>query len=157
MDSEPRNIHDSLSYHIHVTANQLRNNFNEFLKPYDIYTEQFGILCSLNQYGTSTVSQLAEYSYKDKTTVSRLVDSLIKKEFVSRETSPTDRRSYLISLTTKGQTLYDEIGVCLQVFEQKKNESVSVEERAVTIRVLTRLREMDMTETIRQLQKENVC
>ncbi|HHH20187.1 MAG TPA: MarR family transcriptional regulator [Campylobacterales bacterium] len=157
MSSEKIDKHNSLGYHIHVTANQMRNNFNAFLQPYNIYTEQFALLCSLNEYGTSTVSQLAEYNYKDKTTISRLVDSLIKKEFITREPSPTDRRSYLISLTDKGQALYDEIGLCLEVYERKKEESVTPEEKAIAIKVLTHLREMDMSETIQQLQKENAC
>lgn len=157
MPSEPINKDESLGYHIHVTANQMRNNFNEFLKPYNIYTEQFALLCSLNEYGTSTVSQLAEYNYKDKTTVSRLVDSLIKKEFISREPSPTDRRSYLISITQKGQELYDEVGVCLKIYEEQKEESISPEEKAITIKVLTHLREMDMSKTIAQLRKDDAC
>lgn len=157
MSSEKIDKHNSLGYHIHVTANQMRNNFNEFLKPYNIYTEQFALLCSLNEFGISTVSQLAEYNYKDKTTISRLVDSLIKKEFISREPSPTDRRSYLISLTPKGQALYDEIGLCLEIFEQKKNELVTDSEKKIVIDVLTRLREFDMSNIIQQLQKENAC
>lgn len=157
MPSNPINKDESLGYHIHVTANQMRNNFNEFLKPYNIYTEQFALLCSLNEYGTSTVSQLAEYNYKDKTTVSRLVDSLIKKAFISREPSPTDRRSYLISLTPKGQELYDEVGVCLKIYETQKEESISPEEKAITIKVLTHLREMDMSKIIAQLRKDDAC
>ncbi|MCH9741557.1 MAG: MarR family transcriptional regulator [Epsilonproteobacteria bacterium] len=157
MSSTEKNKEDSLGYQIHVTGNQMRNNFNEFLKPYNIYTEQFALLCSLNEYGTSTVSQLAEYNYKDKTTISRLVDSLIKKEFILREPSPTDRRSYLISLTAKGEALYGEIGLCLEIYERKKEESVTPEEKAITIKVLTHLREMDMSQTIKQLQKDNAC
>ena len=157
MSSKENNKEESLGYHVHVTGNQMRNNFNEFLKPYNIYTEQFAMLCSLNEYGTSTVSQLAQYNYKDKTTVSRLLDSLIKKEFILREPSPTDRRSYLISLTAKGQELYDEVGLCLKIYEAEKEQSISPEEKAITIKVLTHLREMDMSKTIEQLRKDKAC
>lgn len=148
---------DSLGYQVHVTANKMRNNFNEFLKPYNIYTEQFSILCSLNEYGTSTISQLAEYNFKDKPSTSRVIDSLLKKEFIIREPSPTDRRSSLISLSQKGQSLYDEIGLCLQIIEEKCHEQISDEEQAITIKVLTQLREMDITQTIQKLQKDNAC
>ncbi|CAA6823734.1 MAG: Unknown protein [uncultured Sulfurovum sp.] len=155
MSSEEKE--NSLGYQVYVTANQLRNNLNNFLKPYNIYVEQYGVLCSLNEHGTNTLSQLAEYNFKDKTSISRLVDSLLKKEFVNRENSPTDRRSYLISLTPKGQKLYDEIGVCFKLYEKQQNESVIKEERETTIKVLTHLREMDVSRTIKQLQKDNIC
>lgn len=157
MSSQKVDEHDALGYQIHITANQLRNNFNEFLKPYNIYTEQYGILCSLNQHGVSTLSQVATYNFKDKATISRLVDSLLKKEFVNREHSPTDRRSYNISLTPKGQALYDEIGLCLKTYKAHQDQSVTAEEKAITIKVLTYLREMDVSKTIKQLQKDNAC
>ena len=157
MSSEENDKENSLGYQIHVTANKMRNNFNEFLKPYNIYTEQFSVLCSLNEYGTSTISQLAEYNFKDKPSTSRVVDSLLKKEFILRDPSPTDRRSSLISLSKKGQSLHDEIGLCLQIIEEKCHKEVSEEEKEITIKVLTRLRDMDISGTIKQLQKDNAC
>ncbi|CAA6815529.1 MAG: Unknown protein [uncultured Sulfurovum sp.] len=68
MSSEENNKEESLDYHVHVTGNQMRNNFNEFLKPYNIYTEQFAMLCSLNEYGTSTSSLFPLIIFKPQKT-----------------------------------------------------------------------------------------
>jgi DNA-binding MarR family transcriptional regulator len=67
----------------------------------DITPEQWVILSKLE---TATMSQadLASESFKDKHTVSRIIDLLQKKGFVKRTQDPEDGRRYLISLTEAG-------------------------------------------------------
>lgn len=45
----------------------------------------------------------------DTSTTSRTVDSLVKKEYVQRISASTDRRSIEISLTNKGNKLFEDI------------------------------------------------
>ncbi len=58
----------------------------------------------LNQLEKSAMSQvdLAAESFKDKHTVSRILDLLQKKGFLSRTQDPDDGRRYLITLTDLG-------------------------------------------------------
>ena len=58
----------------------------------------------LNQLEKSAMSQvdLAAESFKDKHTVSRILDLLQKKGFLSRTQDPEDGRRYLITLTDLG-------------------------------------------------------
>lgn len=67
----------------------------------NITPEQWVILSKLEK-GKISQSELANESFKDKHTVSRIIDLLAKKEFVTREQDLEDGRKYLISLTPKG-------------------------------------------------------
>lgn len=68
----------------------------------DITPEQWVILSQLEKRTLSQV-ELASQSFKDKHTVSRIIDLLQKKGFVSRRQDPDDGRRYLISLTDLGR------------------------------------------------------
>ncbi|MCH9813564.1 MAG: MarR family transcriptional regulator [Epsilonproteobacteria bacterium] len=147
----------ALGYQIHITANLMRNNFNDFLKPYDIYTEQYGVLCVLNDQDNLTLSQIAELIYKDKPTVTRLIDSLEKRGFINKSPSPTDRRASLVTMTQKGQNLYDEIGACLKIAKMNIEQRIDQHEREVALKVLAQLREMNISEEVKRLQKDKEC
>ncbi|WP_028612338.1 MarR family winged helix-turn-helix transcriptional regulator [Paenibacillus harenae] len=51
---------------------------------------------------TLTVSELAEKLQLERSSVSRLVDGLVKGGFVSRELNENNRREVILSLTDKG-------------------------------------------------------
>lgn len=67
----------------------------------DMTPEQWVILSQLEKKTLSQVD-LASQSFKDKHTVSRIIDLLQKKGFVNRTQDPDDGRRYLISLTQSG-------------------------------------------------------
>ncbi|MFV1884002.1 MAG: MarR family winged helix-turn-helix transcriptional regulator [Balneola sp.] len=67
----------------------------------DITPEQWVLLSKLERT-TMNQTDLANGSFKDKHTVSRILDLLVKKGFVVREQDPEDGRKYLVSLTPLG-------------------------------------------------------
>ena len=69
----------------------------------DITPEQWVILSQLEKKTMSQVD-LAGQSFKDKHTVSRIIDLLQKKGFVDRTQDPDDGRRFLISLTELGRS-----------------------------------------------------
>ena len=73
----------------------------------DLTPEQFVILSKLEDQQQSQ-TDLASDSFKDKPTVSRILDLLVKKGFVIREQDPSDGRRYLISLTAEGSSILEE-------------------------------------------------
>ena len=61
------------------------------------------------QRGKVTVSELADSSRLSRPAVSRAVDNLVVKNFVSRKTDSTDRRQIKLSLTENGEQLLSEV------------------------------------------------
>lgn len=75
---------------------------NRFKKAKINLTPEQWVLLSKLERGKINQSELANESFKDKHTVSRILDLLAKKEFVIREKDPEDGRKYQLSLTQKG-------------------------------------------------------
>ena len=75
----------------------------------DISTEQWVLLDRLQTGGHASQTELANGTYKDAPTVSRIVDKLAKKKLVERRRFPNDRRRYLVCITDTGQDVHNRI------------------------------------------------
>ena len=73
----------------------------------DITTEQWVLMDSLYRENGVSQNDLANGSFKNAPTVSRIIDLLVKKEFVERKRFENDRRRYRIFLTEKGKEAYE--------------------------------------------------
>jgi DNA-binding MarR family transcriptional regulator len=63
----------------------------------------------LGQAERLTQSQLAEALHLEKSTVSRLVQSLVERGWVERTSNPDNRREVLLSLTDAGHAQFAEV------------------------------------------------
>ena len=68
----------------------------------DLTPEQWILLAKLDEHGTLSQTELAAMSFKDKPTVSRIIDLLVKKGIVNRRADEQDRRRFHIDLTSEG-------------------------------------------------------
>ena len=75
----------------------------------DISTEQWVLLDRLFTSGDASQTELANGTYKDAPTVSRIVDKLSKKKLVERRRFPNDRRRYLVCITANGKDVHERI------------------------------------------------
>ncbi|RUL52122.1 MarR family winged helix-turn-helix transcriptional regulator [Lysinibacillus antri] len=92
---------------------ELRNTVQKFVRLFGLL-EQNVTPCGFNlspsqvfalqelENKTLTIGELAELLFLERSTVSRLVDSLVKGGFVNRLLNEANRREVLVSLTEKG-------------------------------------------------------
>jgi DNA-binding MarR family transcriptional regulator len=66
---------------------------------------QLFILSTLAEVGTASISELAERTMTDRSSVSVVVDHLAESGLVARRVSPADRRRAEVSLTAAGRTV----------------------------------------------------
>lgn len=102
-------IEESLGFIISRTNQKLSNYLTRKFKPYDITPEQWGLLNRLWEKDGVSQKELSEISIKDQTTVTRILDKLERKGLIKRQTSPDDRRSFLIFLTDTGRSLENKL------------------------------------------------
>lgn len=69
----------------------------------DISTIQSHIIYEIDKNPASSMQQIADILAVDITTFSRQIQTLIKMELVKKSPSPSDKRVYLLSLTTQGK------------------------------------------------------
>ncbi|GKX66235.1 MarR family winged helix-turn-helix transcriptional regulator [Inconstantimicrobium mannanitabidum] len=75
----------------------------------EVSLAQCHALVEIGRAKNISLKDLANLINLDISTMSRTVDSLVKKDFVFRMTSETDRRSVDIKLTEKGLILFNDI------------------------------------------------
>lgn len=80
----------------------------------DITPEQWTVLSFLWREDGVSQQTLCDATFKDKPSMTRLVDNLSKLELVERRSTPSDRRSNQIYLTEKGINI-----------KEKANEAVN--------------------------------
>jgi len=73
-------------------------------------------------------AELAASTVRDRTTVTRLLDSMVEKGLVRRETDPDDRRGVLTFLTPAGSALKDQLIPVAQGLLASATEGISDEE-----------------------------
>ena len=69
----------------------------------DLTPEQWVLLDHLKQTGAVSQTDLANGTFKDAPTVSRIIDKLAQKGMAARSRFPNDRRRYQVDLTEKGR------------------------------------------------------
>jgi DNA-binding MarR family transcriptional regulator len=100
-------------------ARRLQKNFKEAL--IDITIEQWSVLYHLWKQDGQSQQQLCEATFRDKPSITRLVDNLEKSKLVKRVASKNDRRSNLIFLTKDAKSLEQKT---MDVANRTLNESL---------------------------------
>lgn len=104
-----------------------------------ISVSQCYVLESLHRHGSLTMQRLAEKLHLKISTVTRIVEQLVKKGYATREEGENDRRFRLIKLTPDGLAVFHE--AWQNVFESEKMilEQFPPESRELLIRFLREL------------------
>jgi DNA-binding MarR family transcriptional regulator len=75
----------------------------QMLKPMGIGPKQALLLKELNALKFSSPMELARLTHTDPTSTGKIIESLIKKDWVKRTDDPNDRRSWRVTLTSTGR------------------------------------------------------
>ena len=106
---------------------------------YDISVSQCYALEALVHQGGMTLNELAAHLYLDKSTASRVVDSLERKEYVTRTPHPSDRRAVLLEPTPAGRELCGRIEADILAEERSLLAGFDPEVRQAMTELLARL------------------
>jgi len=105
-----------------------RANTHQFIsESYGITTSQFHTLRRIKN-GAQSVSELAECLHVSSPNISRAVDELVQKGYVTRERLEEDRRRWDLSLTPKAEKLFLTVHKKLDERLEKEFGQLSVEE-----------------------------
>ena len=105
------NIEESLGYIVgragRALANRLNQNFEK--AGYNVTCEQWAVLMNLWQKNGQSQKDLSGQTCKDKTSITRLIDGMEKRNLVVRIPDKKDARQKFIYLTNKGEELQQEL------------------------------------------------
>ncbi|OJH08063.1 MAG: MarR family transcriptional regulator [Alcanivorax borkumensis] len=90
-----------------IRVHQFRDR--DYICSHDVSVAQCYALETLVKRGPLRLQALASEMYLDKSTTSRVVDSLLRKAYVLKTPDPSDQRAVQLSLTPEGKKLYQTI------------------------------------------------
>lgn len=102
---------DCISYVMGRTVQSVKNLvFREFkAKNHVITPEQWAVMSYLNNEDGLYQKQIADFLFKDKPTVTRILDLLEKKNLIIRISDDKDRRKFKIYLTQDGKDIVKQL------------------------------------------------
>lgn len=124
------------------TENWIIKKINLELKTHDISIQQFNVLRILKgQKGQpANLSTIQERMVNKMSNTTRLVDKLINKGYVRRDTCPSNRRKIEIIITQEGKTFIDKISPIMTTFEYQLTSNLSEEDLTHLNELLNKLR-----------------
>ncbi|WP_111309693.1 MarR family winged helix-turn-helix transcriptional regulator [Confluentibacter sediminis] len=124
------------------TYGVINKTLNDVLKPFDISIQQFNVLRILRGQNEKPISLevLQELMIHKMSNTTRLIDKLIKKEYVTKNTNETNRRKIDIYITKEGLKLLDIIDKLIDSTEKKIVSSLTDGETKEFIRLLGKIR-----------------
>ena len=104
-----------------------------------VSAEEWAILLILWSKGEQTPTALADVTFRDRTTITRLIDQMVKKQFVVREHDEKDRRRVLIKASDKGQALKDELVPIAKSMIATATSGISPQDIETTVKTLNQM------------------
>ena len=105
----------------------------------DMTLEQFKVMVALWHESPLSQQDIANFVGKDKTSITRLLDGLQKRQLVIRQHDPHDKRSNHIFLTPQGEALKEPTMHIVQEATIQLHRHFDPEELDITLRVLTQM------------------
>jgi len=123
------------------TSLRINKKLNDVFKKYEISEQQFNILRILRgQRGKpSSLKTIQKRMVHLMSNTTRLVDKLILKDFVLRETCKINRRKIDIFITDKGLKFLNEINPIIDKSEELMTTNLSEEEKNILTKLLNKI------------------
>ncbi len=121
----------------------------EYAARYGLDIPEWRVLATLGfRHAPCSAQYIAQCTRTHKSTISRAVTSLMKRQIIERVENEDDRREFRLRLTRKGATLYEELIPRLLRKEQEILSGLSAQERRDFARLLGKIEQsLDLVQT----------
>jgi DNA-binding MarR family transcriptional regulator len=130
-------LEKSIGFKINQTANKINNKFNNILQSYDIAPEQRATLEIIKYEKDVNQTKIATILGKDKTTISRTLATLEKKDLISKK--QIDKRTNLIQLTPEGEKILENTSYAVKEFRENLSSKLNSDEVKQLISLLKKI------------------
>ncbi|ADG92505.1 transcriptional regulator, MarR family [Arcobacter nitrofigilis DSM 7299] len=132
-------MNNSLGFILNRTALAMKTGFNKQIKEFDISPEQWSLIFRIVENNGLTQKELASSTYKDQANITRSLDRLEKKGFLTRLSNSKDRRIINIFSTQKAKELVEIIVPISKQYNQLLSTGLSQEEYESLIGLLNKV------------------
>lgn len=133
-----------LPYLLNQAAEESSLEFQQVYKNrYGMLRTEWRVLFHLGIYGRMTAKDIGQRSKMHKTKISRAVQRLAQRRFLTRDQDDKDRRLEHLELTAAGLSAYRDLRAVAEKYDAKLSGALTNEENRVLRRALTKLARME--------------
>ncbi len=114
-----------------------QKNISKIVK--DITIDQCLILIILDKDATISQNELAHLIFKDKASITRMIELMVKKEYLIRAIHTEDRRKFNLEITQKGATTLGLISPIITLNRKTALNGFSLDEIALLDKMLHKI------------------
>lgn len=142
MTSDDFDLQDFLPYLLNQAAEASSLAFQQVYKDrYGMLRTEWRVLFHLGIYGRMTAREIGQRSKMHKTKISRAVQKLAERRFLTREADADDRRLEWLDLTAQGRAAYRDLREIAMRYDTGLSEQLTERENAVLRQALRKLAE----------------
>lgn len=131
---------DFLPYLLNQAAERSSLGFQKVYKDrYGMLRTEWRVLFHLGVYGAMSAKEICERSQIHKTKVSRAVQKLAERRFLSRERDENDRRVERLELTKIGKSAFKDLYQVAQDYDENFTKDLSSDEVFMLKQILRKL------------------
>lgn len=125
-----KTIFDSYGFLFGKVLETMVNTFEDRSREYTLTSKHYGVMLVIHSNPNVSQKEIGEILRIDRTTMVALIDYLENIGFAKRIKNPSDRRTYYLSLTDKGNNVLNECWDILEECEITALKPLSEKERA---------------------------
>ena len=139
MSDEP--LEEIIFFNLERTIRRAKEYTKEVFQShgFEVTIDQWVVIKRLSEVEQITQIDLANSTFKDPASITRIVDILVKKEYLERRKVEGDRRSYHLVLTSKGSDLVRRMTPIVQEIRKKGLSGISLSNVKNAITVLRKM------------------
>lgn len=104
--------------HILQLRRQYVEHMNKELERFNLSTAQWLVLKNINKQAETTLVEIAKQQQLEKPTVTKIVQKLVKESYIQVRLG-VDKREKILSLTAKGNSIYNDVFTIIQSTQQQ--------------------------------------
>jgi len=105
----------------------------------DLTKEQMVVLKKLHEQDGINQNELAFLTYRDKSSLARLLSKMEKKEYIRRQKDSEDKRANNVFLTNHGRTIFSKTRPVIQSVINRMENTISESEKKQIISILKKV------------------
>jgi DNA-binding MarR family transcriptional regulator len=105
----------------------------------DITVDQCLLLIMINKNSDYSQKEIAELIFKDNTSITRIIELMVKKEYLTRTINELDRRKFNLEITEKGKKTIELLTPVINKNRQIALEGLSEDEIELLDKILSKI------------------
>jgi DNA-binding MarR family transcriptional regulator len=128
-----------IPYLLYRISRRLNAHLREEMRREAVTIHRWRILAVLSAHDGLSLSELATYTVKAQSVISRVAEQMVKDGVVRREAGRTDRRLVRLFLTKRGRSLFNRVFPVAQLHHRRATETLTAAEQKTLVRLLHKM------------------